>query len=128
MDLVAFRGHVHVADVRRGCRIERWRGGVKQCVAGQPTQLVVLAEVGAPLTYTGPIAESTEIVAVVCRMVGRWPYRVAEVRPGEWASSSDAARAREGEGGIYGVIPFDIRGEDRVLWREHAWTPVDAQW
>jgi hypothetical protein len=123
---VALRAHTHVADVRVGRRMVKWRGGVLRRVAGEPEELTVLAEAGAPLRYYGRITAMSETIPVVCLMSGKWPYQVKEVRNSSWASASDAALAREGTPGVYGVVPRSITGESDVLWRAKAWVPSES--
>ena len=102
---------VHAWDGPDGTR---WRGGVVLAVDDDVAMVCILAEVGSPLTYRGPANQLQARTPIVCRMVGDWPYVIGEIRPGQWASTTDAWRAAQGEAGVYGIVPDGLQGVTRL--------------
>ena len=107
------RTPVHVYDAPDGTR---WRGGIVLRLyrdeADRELAVVrILAEHGSPREYTGPasLLPCQQInVPIVARMVGDFRYRIAELRHSDWASFDDAWRVKQGEPGIYGIVPHDV--------------------
>ena len=81
-----------------------------RAVENDVATVCILAEVGSPMTYRGPATQLQARTPIVCRMVGPWPYVIGEIRPGAWASMTDAWRAAQGEAGVFSIVPDGIQG------------------
>jgi hypothetical protein len=123
---------------------KRYRAGLVVEIVDGKAVLEVMVEPNHCLRFRGPAASWSARQPIYALLADGPEYQLAAVYPGQWGSTGDAYRAQASEGGVHGIIPFELQYEadvisqqkdktlravdrdPRVLWRGSATDQVTA--